>query len=201
MLVYRSAYSSTMKKETICYSETSVKFEWITRRYIRKVVLFITTATRIINPTYTTRFSLFWFRNNVFLFLQIKVVRLRPTPKLEHHVLDLRTLVTGWPPTYNPRRRIPFSLPSKTARVTVEICWPSFRSSVVGWGTMLQAGRSSVRVSDEVDFFNLPNPSTRTLAVRSTQPLTEMSIRNLLGGKRLSERKADNLTAICEQTV
>jgi hypothetical protein len=26
------------------------------------------------------------------------------------------------------------------------------RGSVVGWGTMLQAGRSPVRVSDEVDF-------------------------------------------------
>jgi hypothetical protein len=33
------------------------------------------------------------------------------------------------------------------------------RSSVVGWGTMLQAGRSPVRVPDEVDFFNLPNSS------------------------------------------
>jgi hypothetical protein len=27
------------------------------------------------------------------------------------------------------------------------------RGSVVGWGTMLQAGRSTVRVLDEVEFF------------------------------------------------
>jgi hypothetical protein len=32
----------------------------------------------------------------------------------------------------------------------------------------------------------------------STQPLTEMSTRNILGGKGLPARKADNLTAICE---
>jgi hypothetical protein len=47
---------------------------------------------------------------------------------------------------------------------------------------MLQAGRSPVRVQDEVDFFNLPNPSSCTMALGSTQPLTEMSIRNLPGG-------------------
>jgi hypothetical protein len=36
---------------------------------------------------------------------------------------------------------------------------------------------------DEVDFFNLPNPSSRTKALESTQPLTEMSTRNLAGVK------------------
>jgi hypothetical protein len=35
---------------------------------------------------------------------------------------------------------------------------------------------------DEADFFNLPNPSSRTLAPGSTQPLTEMCTRNLPGG-------------------
>jgi hypothetical protein len=39
------------------------------------------------------------------------------------------------------------------------------RGSVVGWGTMLQAGRSPVRVSDEVEFFNLHNPSSFTVAL------------------------------------
>jgi hypothetical protein len=33
-----------------------------------------------------------------------------------------------------------------------------------------------------VDYFNLPNPSGRTMALGSTQPLTEMSTRNLPGG-------------------
>jgi hypothetical protein len=32
---------------------------------------------------------------------------------------------------------------------------------------------------DEVDFLNLRNPSDRTTALESTQPLTEMSTRNL----------------------
>jgi hypothetical protein len=54
---------------------------------------------------------------------------------------------------------------------------------------------------DEVDFFNLPNPYSHSMALGSTQPLTEMSTRNLLGGKGLSACKADNLTAICEPTV
>jgi hypothetical protein len=35
---------------------------------------------------------------------------------------------------------------------------------------------------DEVDFFNLPNPFSRTMDLGSTQPLTEMSTRNLPGG-------------------
>jgi hypothetical protein len=35
----------------------------------------------------------------------------------------------------------------------------------------------------------------------STQPLTEMSTRNLPGGKGRPARKADNLTAICEPIV
>jgi hypothetical protein len=48
---------------------------------------------------------------------------------------------------------------------------------------MLQAGRSPVRVPDEVEFFNLSNPSSCTMALGSNQPLIEMSTRNLPGGK------------------
>jgi hypothetical protein len=66
---------------------------------------------------------------------------------------------------------------------------------------MLQAWRSPVRVPEEVDFFNWPNPSGRTMALESTQPLTEMSTRNLPGGKKRPAHKADNLTAICEPNV
>jgi hypothetical protein len=36
------------------------------------------------------------------------------------------------------------------------------------------------------------------MALGLTQPLTEMSTRNLPGDKERSERKSDNLTAICE---
>jgi hypothetical protein len=66
---------------------------------------------------------------------------------------------------------------------------------------MLQAGRSPVQAPDEVDIFNLPNPSSRTMALGSTQPLTEMNTRNLPGGKKRPARKADNLAAICESNV
>jgi hypothetical protein len=66
---------------------------------------------------------------------------------------------------------------------------------------MLQARRSPVRVLDEVDFFNLPNPSSRTMALGSTQPLTEMSTRNLSGGKKWPAHGADNLAFISESNV
>jgi hypothetical protein len=39
------------------------------------------------------------------------------------------------------------------------------------------------------------------MALGSTQPLTEMSARNIPGGKGRPARKADNLTAICEPIV
>jgi hypothetical protein len=46
-----------------------------------------------------------------------------------------------------------------------------------------------------------PNPSSRTMALRSTQPLTEMGTRNLPGGKGRPARRDDNLTAISEPIV
>jgi hypothetical protein len=49
-----------------------------------------------------------------------------------------------------------------------------------------------------VNILNLPNPSSRTLALQSIQHLTEMSTRNIPGGKERQARKTDNLTAICE---
>jgi hypothetical protein len=60
-------------------------------------------------------------------------------------------------------------------------------------------GRSSI--PDEVNgFFDWPNPSSRTMTLGSTQPLTEMSTRNLPGDKGRSARKT-NLTAIREPIV
>jgi hypothetical protein len=57
-------------------------------------------------------------------------------------------------------------------------------------------------IHDEViGFFNWSNPSSSTMAPSSTQPVTEMSTRNLPGGKRQLVHKADNLTAICESIV
>jgi hypothetical protein len=55
---------------------------------------------------------------------------------------------------------------------------------------------------DEViGFLNQPNPFCCTMALGSTQPVAEMSVRNLPGGKGRPACKADNLTAICELLV
>jgi hypothetical protein len=76
------------------------------------------------------------------------------------------------------------------------------RGSVVGSGTMLQTERSRVQVTmRSMDFLIWANPSNRTMALESIQPLTEMSTRNLPGGKGRLACKADNLTAICEPVV
>jgi hypothetical protein len=67
---------------------------------------------------------------------------------------------------------------------------------------MLEAGRSRVRVPmRSLDFFNRLNPSNRTMALGSTQPLTEMSTRNFPGDSGRPARMADNLTAIGELTI
>jgi hypothetical protein len=67
---------------------------------------------------------------------------------------------------------------------------------------MLQAGRSRDRIPMRLlDSLNLLNPSSRVMALGSTQPLTEMSTGNLPGGEGLPARKADNLTAIFEPIV
>jgi hypothetical protein len=66
---------------------------------------------------------------------------------------------------------------------------------------MLQARRSLVRIPMPLVFFSWPNPSSHTMALESTQPLTDVSTRNLPGGKGQPAHKADSLTAICEPTV
>jgi hypothetical protein len=76
------------------------------------------------------------------------------------------------------------------------------RGNAVGWRTMLQAGRSRRSIPDEIiGYFNWPNPSSCTMAMVSTQPLTEMSTTSLPGGTERPACKADNLTAICEPIV
>jgi anti-sigma-K factor RskA len=65
---------------------------------------------------------------------------------------------------------------------------------------MLKAGKSPVRFPmRSLDIsIDLINPSSRTMTLGLTQVLTEMSIRDLPGGRGRPARKADNLTAICE---
>jgi hypothetical protein len=53
---------------------------------------------------------------------------------------------------------------------------------------MLEAGRSRVQVSmRSLNIFNWPNPSSRTMALGSTQPLTEMSTKKLPGTLNVSQ--------------
>jgi hypothetical protein len=69
---------------------------------------------------------------------------------------------------------------------------------------------------DEVDFFSLRNPSSRTMVLGSTQPLTEMCTKNISGGKdrlridgndreleyiRLSRGKGKKVKLSLKQTV
>jgi hypothetical protein len=56
---------------------------------------------------------------------------------------------------------------------------------------------------DEVNFFfpNLPSPCTHAMVLGSIQPLTEISTRNVPGGKGRPAHRAVNLTAIFESIV
>jgi hypothetical protein len=70
---------------------------------------------------------------------------------------------------------------------------------------MLQTGISRVRFPiRSLNFFMLPNLSSRTITLEFTQPLTEISTRKFPGegvGKVRPSRKADNLTAISQPIV
>jgi hypothetical protein len=71
---------------------------------------------------------------------------------------------------------------------------------LLGWhyATSLKVAGSS---PDEVDFFQLTYSFQPYYGPGSTQPLTEMSTRDLPVRKGLPALKADNLTAACEPVV
>jgi hypothetical protein len=97
-----------------------------------------------------------------------------------------------------------FSLIFIVESIVLVILFKSGR--VVHWGTMLQAGRSRIRFPVRLlNFFNRPNPSSRTIVLESTQLLLEMSSRNLPGGKEWPARKVDDfyghLWAECLENV
>jgi hypothetical protein len=67
---------------------------------------------------------------------------------------------------------------------------------------MVQAGGSRVRIPMGSLHFSIDLTLLAAFVVLgSTQTPTEISIRNLPGGKERPARKADNLTAIYEPTV
>jgi hypothetical protein len=55
--------------------------------------------------------------------------------------------------------------------------------------------------NEVITVFNLPNPSSRTMALGSNQHLTEMNTSYLPAGKGRPAHKADDLTATCGSTV
>jgi hypothetical protein len=77
---------------------------------------------------------------------------------------------------------------------------------VTPWRNGLRYYTTSRKVAGSIPvevfgYFNWPNSSSRTIGLGSTQPLTEMSIRNLPGDKGRPAPKADNLPAICEPII
>ena len=52
-------------------------------------------------------------------------------------------------------------------------------------------------IPDVIGIFHRHNPSDRTMALGSTQPLTEMNTRSISWGLRRPVRKADNLPPSC----
>jgi hypothetical protein len=72
------------------------------------------------------------------------------------------------------------------------------RGSVVGPGTMLQAGRSRSIQDEVIPIYNCPNPSIHTWPWGRPRLLTQISTRNLPEGKGRPARKGNNLTATCE---
>jgi hypothetical protein len=69
------------------------------------------------------------------------------------------------------------------SRMSLLIKFTSVNTQYRSWLRHYATSRKvEVSSPDEVDFFNVPNPSSRIMALGSTQPLTEMSTRNLPGG-------------------
>jgi hypothetical protein len=57
-------------------------------------------------------------------------------------------------------------------------------------------------IRDEVNaFFSYLNPSSRTMALGQTTPLTQIITKNLPRGKGRPARKADKLTAVYQPIV
>jgi hypothetical protein len=99
--------------------------------------------------------------------------------------------------TMLPERETNFHLLSRIRMYGVEFLFP-----MPLYVVYFSMGRRSYFYYMEVSgFFNLPNPSSNIVALGPTQPLTEMSTRNLPGSKGPLARKTDSLTSTCEPIV
>jgi hypothetical protein len=86
------------------------------------------------------------------------------------------------------------------------ICWVMHyiwaRDNVVGWGTMLQAGRSGVRFAMSLLNYSIYLIHPAALWSWSRLSLWQKLVSGIfLGGKGRPARKTDNLTAIHEPTI
>jgi hypothetical protein len=119
-----------------------------------------------------------------------------------HHVTSV---------TFNIVRVYTFTICStSTSRLKIRV-WKnisvlSSQSGDTQWRSWLRHYATSWKVPGSIPkkvtgFFNWPNPSSHTMALVSTQPLPEMSTRNLPGGKGKPAHKDGNSTATSEQTV
>jgi hypothetical protein len=70
------------------------------------------------------------------------------------------------------------------------------------FSALVSRRRSPIRFPlSSLNIFNWPNPFNRTMVLGTTQPLTEISTRNLPGDKGRPAPKAENLTSIFELNV
>jgi len=122
----------------------------------------------------------------------IKLHRRRIAPFIRHAALDGLEWLNSQTGCFNSGRRNPSrsrirrwmspraSLEFRSWEIFLAIIGKGARGDAVGWGTALQVGRSRVRFPMvSLEFFHWHNPSGRTMAVGLTQPLTEMSTRNI----------------------
>jgi hypothetical protein len=92
------------------------------------------------------------------------------------HTFSLQVMPSAEIFAVYPENRTNTWVKCKLLHVAGNIYIVGARGSVVCLGTVLQA-------DEVIVFFNSPNPSSRTMALESTQPLTEKSTRNLPGVK------------------
>jgi hypothetical protein len=100
-LVSRSAYSLALKMEAICSSETSVDFQWTTRRYIPEV--FTTYMYNLLQwdcHSHTKWISGNWFSFRTFTELEAKSYKAHVVVKKISVVWD----ITPWSPLKAKRR-------------------------------------------------------------------------------------------------
>jgi hypothetical protein len=105
-----------------------------------------------------------------------------PARRTNRHCLGTFKL---WKLLHLPLKAYSFTIPPPTLSYLEGYTWWRVGTRQGSWFRHCATSQKvAVSIPDEViGFFNWPNPSSRTMSLGSTQPLTEMSTRNLPGGK------------------